>query len=418
MSGLPKDAGPMEVSGRLSRAWRRIAESVARGLRRVADNLAPDEAVGAEPPSSAREPAPSATAEDSMAAPSKPADRLSPESAVVPDEAPKGRGDYELLTDLRVETAAHLPAFPKLVEQLRGTMGLIEEQVVGVCNRFHAIAQRSRQQVAELTRALGNDEEHQEASSSRRDFTEILNDTSEVLEDVVNQFQSAGEALDTGADRMNALHAGFDEIRIVLRRVTEMADRTKMLATNSRIEASHAGEAGRGFAIVSETMAELSVRMRETAEAIDTQIAELSEAIDSSVDAFREAADVNRDRVVTLKPMIVDVLANLSTGHEVLRDVVRSSSLTNSLLANEIHGAVVGMQFQDRANQRIGHVVDAVQQFHARIDRMLIRHDLTDPRIDERTAQVQAEIEARYTMADEHVGAAAEGGDDDGIELF
>lgn len=146
----------------------------------------------------------------------------------------------------------------------------------------------------------------------------LLSAESRSLQHVTNQLRGAFSALRERiagslaaaarvSDSMDALRAPTERIFDSLRRVqevnaimTELADRTNLLALNASIEAARAGAAGRGFAVVAQEVGRLADSSRTNA----ALIFELSKQNADDVSELRAqsqtaAAEVaNQDRLV------------------------------------------------------------------------------------------------------------------------
>ncbi len=157
-----------------------------------------------------------------------------------------------------------------------------------------------------------------QTASAQQERVGLLSQESRALQSVTEQLRAAFSVLKNGIGRslqaaervsasMDALRAPTERIFDSLRRVqevngimTELADRTNLLALNASIEAARAGAAGRGFAVVAQEVGRLADSSRTNA----ALIFELSNRNAEDVNELRAqsnaaAAEVaNQDRLV------------------------------------------------------------------------------------------------------------------------
>lgn len=81
------------------------------------------------------------------------------------------------------------------------------------------------------------------------------------------------------------------QILKLLQLISGIAKQTNLLAMNASIEAAHAGEAGRGFAIVAEEIRRLSETTNKNAKEIKTVVDTMVDKIDNSVEQARIAGE-------------------------------------------------------------------------------------------------------------------------------
>lgn len=108
-----------------------------------------------------------------------------------------------------------------------------------------------------------------ESENERREVEERANAVEKALMDKIEQSKEAEKILDLTAN------------------ILEIADQTNLLALNASIEAAHAGDAGRGFAIVADEITKLAASSSETAE----QIKEISASVLNAVSGLASEAE-------------------------------------------------------------------------------------------------------------------------------
>jgi methyl-accepting chemotaxis protein len=85
------------------------------------------------------------------------------------------------------------------------------------------------------------------------------------------------------AEQIVQLSEQADQIGSVSQLVSDLANKTNMLALNSSVEAVRAGEHGKGFAVVANEIRKLADQSEKSAEKISTLVSEIQSAINSTV---------------------------------------------------------------------------------------------------------------------------------------
>ncbi len=116
---------------------------------------------------------------------------------------------------------------------------------------------------------------------------EDLKDTALSLNSVLGEFS---KVQDKGED----LKSRLDEVKSIVQTVESIADQTNLLALNASIEASRAGEAGRGFTVV-------ATEIRHLAEGSKVAVKTINDNLQSFIESIAEfVGDVN-DQYLVLK---------------------------------------------------------------------------------------------------------------------
>jgi uncharacterized protein YukE len=120
--------------------------------------------------------------------------------------------------------------------------------------------------------------------------------------------------------------ASFEDIQTtgeVVETIQSIALNTQMLGLNAAIEAAHAKEHGRGFAIVAEAVRKLSIQCGESAESIKVTQAHMHSSMSQVVDFSKDLATNTHDQTRATSA-IADMVTDLKTVSEALLAMTRS----------------------------------------------------------------------------------------------
>ena len=157
---------------------------------------------------------------------------------------------------------------------------------------------------------------------------------------VVDTAIGSSQELEQVSQRMSVLEEHFNAISKLVTTVNDIADQTNLLALNATIEAAHAGDAGRGFAIVANEVKELSqttktanLEINQTLKLVAESVASLSSSVQRSVDKMNEsvsAVEVTRQSASTIGSETVRFGEKIQQSVENFRHLDESSSIVEN----------------------------------------------------------------------------------------
>jgi aerotaxis receptor len=123
---------------------------------------------------------------------------------------------------------------------------------------------------------------------------------------------------------MGVISKGSDDISSIIGVIDEIAFQTNLLALNASVEAAHAGELGRGFAIVADEVRTLSHRSTEAAVEIKGLISRSTKEVANGRDLV-DKSDQQLEEIISSSKHVGSIVTSISEGshqqHESLNSV-------------------------------------------------------------------------------------------------
>lgn len=210
-------------------------------------------------------------------------------------------GAAENLKDTAGSTLQASKEIAKAVEEV--AIGSTQmTQVVSDVNSSVTLVQES---TSDIQKSIDNIVEYSEH------MTVNCNSMKEKIQSVNVSSEHMTESVRSISDKIRATNEVIAQMVDIVKSIDEIASQTKLLSLNASIEASRAGESGRGFSVVAGSIRDLSEKTSE-------DLASIKAIIDDITSDFKECAD-----------SIEEVVANNDNNIRGIADVIRSFESVN-----------------------------------------------------------------------------------------
>ncbi|MBY6161213.1 methyl-accepting chemotaxis protein [Mameliella alba] len=214
--------------------------------------------------------------------------------------------------------------------QLTEAASGLGRETVDIGGFLQDLDNQCRQQLSELSDAGQQTATLAEVSARMLQAVDQMAGTAdETLGRVQSSVRMIGESGQNSqilAEWVRSVHAGSAEVEEMLNAVqssntliSDIAWQVHILAVNAKIEAARAGQAGKGFAIVAESVKDLSQKTADAAQKIDETVARLSEWMSRLHNEARTTAQ-QADSVLSQAGETDHALADIQQGIGTLRD--------------------------------------------------------------------------------------------------
>ena len=309
--------------------------------------------------------------------------------------------------------AVCVEALPIWMKQIETARDQTEQAIVALSSRFARI-------VGRLDLAL----DASQHGGNGGDLTRALDEGRRELARVMDALTEIHASRASLADQIRALAAHSAELAKMASEVELIAFKTNMLALNAAIEAAHVGEAGRGFAVVAHEVRDLANASRDTGKGIAQKIALVHESLTQIIESNETAAGREGHALRESGERIQGVLGRFGDMGVGLAKSAEDLRLESSAIKDEVGESLVQLQFQDRVDQIMAHVVTSMRDLDQRAGAVA---NGEQPEID--AQDYMAQMVSTYTTAEqrrnhqaqhqvEQIPAKAAGAGGQDIEFF
>ena len=181
------------------------------------------------------------------------------------------------------------------------------------------------------------------------------------LEGMVHSMDEGNHQLKDTSQTIQKINNSIDAIRNMISVIEDISSQTNLLSMNAAIEAAHAGEYGKGFAVVSDEIRKLAEASSQNSREIGTSLTEIIQNI-------KEATDSSDVTLTTFSKTVNEVEDLFSSMNEISQSMVELKSGGDQILQamNSLQTMAIDVrQDSSSMNEQSQNVIQAVENVQA-----------------------------------------------------
>jgi methyl-accepting chemotaxis protein len=282
-------------------------------------------------------------------------------------------------------------------DELERARRVVSDAVASLTSSFYRLAEDSDSQRA-LVRDLlvtvdGGDAKQAGAALN---IDRFIAETTTALRSVTEALRGISRDIQSGTERTDPMLEQVETVMGVMSQLDWIAEQSRILSINARIEAGRAGAIGSAFAVVAGAMRDLSTHCAELNGRITEQVGHTRELLGEVRGSLNRATAQGMDQATSVEQRSLQLVERLEGMRRSLEQELGRLEEVATRVQENVAAAVRGLQFADLVDQLLA----SVERRMARVDRAVLAGEQLGQGV-----AAESEVAAQVTQL------RAEGGD-------
>ena len=225
--------------------------------------------------------------------------------------------------------------FEEMIGQVAGDIAATSSELNGAALLMNENAEASSHRVVNATNLLDQTSEGVTSAAAASDeFVLSIGEISRQASSSADRASKAREVTKDADRSVSALDTMANQVSAVVELISQIAQRTNLLALNASIEAARGGEAGRGFAVVASEVKELAGQTARATEEVEAQIRAIQNSSSSGAISLRRISEEVTELQTTATSIASAVDQQSVAGQELARSIDLAARNTEAVSAD------------------------------------------------------------------------------------
>lgn len=212
----------------------------------------------------------------------------------------------------------------------------------------------------------------EEMISNIRSIARNTNNADALFKKLLIEAEDGADVVEEVIESIRNVEASNEQIKNIINIIQNIADQTNLLAMNAAIEASHAGDAGRGFSVIADEIRSLAEHTADNTKSITTIIKGITRRIEESVELANNSGK-SLNNILNISENASMLISEINTanneleigGKDILETITKlndtTSGVKDSVKEQISSGDTVDSQITllDKINREVVNIVEA-----------------------------------------------------------
>jgi methyl-accepting chemotaxis protein PixJ len=233
-----------------------------------------------------------------------------------------------------------LDSLHKIVTQVKGAIEMVATTTDSSTTAITGLSVRAQQQFQEISHALNQIKTVVEFSATTTNIVkqveeaiELANETVQVgdrrMDRTVENILSIRQTTSEASSRVKRLNESSQKISKVVSSIGSFATQTNLLALNAALEATRAGEYGKGFSVVADEVRNLALQSAQATKEIDKLVQEIqseTQQVAAAMDLGIEKVAEGTNSVNETRQSLNEIIAVITRIANSIEDITRAAN--------------------------------------------------------------------------------------------